>query len=182
MTTDRQRGLPSEIGWEIRVPIFKNGLILRQLGFAIGIPFGVLMLFMLIEKAYYGLLIVGAALLLGVLLTLLIFRGTYDVQYFLDGKGIVCQNQVKQRERVKKLSAATFWLGLFSRNLTAAGAGMLSGTRAELKIPWNRVRKVKYKDGRMTVMIFAGFGENIALFCMTDNYFTVKQFVENKVK
>lgn len=40
-----------ELTWELRVPIFKNSLILKQMGLAIGIPFGALILFLLVMKA-----------------------------------------------------------------------------------------------------------------------------------
>ena len=37
-----------ELCWELKVPIFKNSLILKQMGIAFGIPFGGLILFLLI--------------------------------------------------------------------------------------------------------------------------------------
>ena len=180
MTNETIQNIPTDIHWEIRVPILKNSLILKQLGLGIGIPFGILMVIFIIIEAYYGLILVAATLILGFLLALLIFRGTYDAEYILDQKGILCRNQEKQKARVKKLSAVTFWLGLFSKNYTAAGAGALAGASTEIKIPWKRIRKVKFNDHKMTIMIFAGFGETIAVFCTDDNYNSVKQHIQNK--
>ncbi|HOP11510.1 MAG TPA: hypothetical protein PK629_08460 [Oscillospiraceae bacterium] len=180
MTIEKNPTVANDVIWQIRVPIFKDPLILKQLGLAIGIPFGILLLILFIAKAWYGLLIVAATLALAFLLVFLIFRGTYDVEYSIDVKGIECKNQEKQQARVKKLSAATFWLGLFSGNPTAAGAGMLGGARTDIKVPWKRIRKVKFNDRRKTVMIFAGFGENIALFCTEENYESVKQIIISK--
>ena len=78
----------SEFNWSIRIPILKNRVIRNQLSLAIGIPFGVLCIVLLAVQAYSGLAMVGGALALGFLLVLLIFRGTYDVQFALDDKGI----------------------------------------------------------------------------------------------
>jgi len=175
---DRLDDISDEIIWEIRVPIFKNGLILRQLSIAIGIPFGILMIILLLAKAYYGLILVGATLILAVLLVSLIYRGSYDVRYVLNRKGILCQNQERQKKRVKRLSAVTFLLGLFSRNFPAAGAGLLSGSRMDTRISWKRIKKIKFKESHKTITVYAGIGENIALFCTDDNYDIVKQYIK----
>ncbi len=176
-----EQSTTNQITWQTRVPIFKNSVILKQLGFAVGIPFGILLIVLLFAKAYYGLIIVGATFFLAFLLVLIIFRGTYDVDYILNQKGVLCRNQTVQKERVKKLSAVTFWMGLFSRNYTAAGTGALAGASTEVKIPWKRIRKVKFHDSKMTVMLFAGFGETVALFCTAENYLFVKQMIQVKV-
>lgn len=36
--------IQEEVSWQISVPIFRNTVILKQLGLAIGIPFGVVAL------------------------------------------------------------------------------------------------------------------------------------------
>lgn len=53
-----------ELRWELQVPIFKNNLILKQIGIAIGIPFGALILFLFIIKAWYGLILISMTFLL----------------------------------------------------------------------------------------------------------------------
>jgi hypothetical protein len=167
------------LNWELRVPILRNGLIMRQLGLAIGIPFGILMLVLLLVKAYYGMLLVCAAMVLAFLLVLLIFRGTYDVRFVLNDKGILCENQEKQRRRVKKMSAAAFWLGVISRNPGAAGAGLLAGSRVETRIFW---KKIKFDERRKTVTVSAGLGEKIAVFCTNENYAEVKEYIKSHRK
>ena len=112
---------------------------------------------------------------------LLVFRGTYDVMYVLDEKSVLCQTQIKQKKRVKKLSTTVFFLGLLKGNYTAAGIGLISGAGTDMKIPWRRVKKVKYKDKQKTIMISASFGEHIALFCIEENYNEVKKFVEKSI-
>lgn len=166
--------------WDIRVPIFKNRLILKQLGFAIGIPFGLLACIMLINQAYYGFLMIALLLILTYVFVMLFFKGTYDVHNEVTEKGVLCENQPMQQKKVKRLSAVTFILGLLSRNPTAAGAGLLAGSRTKVFIPWKRIRKVKTLDRQYSLLLYGGFAENIALFCTEENYQEIKRVVVEK--
>ena len=56
------------MNWSIRIPILKNRVIRNQLSLAIGIPFGILLIVLLVVQAYSGLVMVGVALVLGFLL------------------------------------------------------------------------------------------------------------------
>lgn len=38
------RGVQKKIQWQISVPLFRNGVIVRQLGIALGLPFGLVVL------------------------------------------------------------------------------------------------------------------------------------------
>lgn len=172
----------SDIEWEIKVPIFKDRIILKQLGLAVGIPFGILILVLIIVKAYQGLLLIGALFLLSYILVMSVFRGTYDVHFALSRKGILAESQPKQSARVKKLSTLTVILGLFSQNPTAVGTGILASSRTKVFIPWNRLRKVKYIEKDRAIMIRGGFGENIALFCTDENFEQVKSIVAEKME
>ncbi len=163
--------------WELRVPIFKNNLILKQLGFAIGIPFGALILFLLIIKAWYALILLSLTFLLTFLLILIIFRGTYDVRYVINQHGVSCHTQEKQKKRVRRLAFITFILGLLSQKPTVSGAGLLSATGTDIHIPWSRIRKVKYMEQQKTIRLYGGFGESITLFCAKDNYTDVKRHI-----
>ena len=167
----------NEVTWEIKVPIFSNRLIIKQLGIAIGMPFGILIFIMLIIKAYYGLLIIALTLLLTALFILFVYGGTYDIHFVINQKGILCKNQSQQAKRVKRLSAITVVLAFFARNPTAAGAGMLSGTRTEVFIPWKQIRKIKYLEKQKCIMVYGGFAENVAVFCTEENYNKVKLII-----
>lgn len=166
--------MEKDMMWDMEVPIFKNKIILKQLSIAIGIPFGILIIFMFIVKAYYGVLLVGVTLILTVLFVMIFFNGTYDVTFVINQKGILCKTQQKQRKKVKTLSIITVLAGFISNNPTVAGAGMLANSSANVFIPWKGVRKVKYLENQKYIMISAGFGENIAVFCTEDNYNQVK--------
>lgn len=165
--------------WDIRVPILKNRLIVQQLLLAIGLPFGLLMIVLALVRSIYGLLMVFVLLTLTALVVGLVFRGTYDVHYRINETGISCQNQEQQARRVKKLSVAAFWMGLFSGNPSAAGAGLLSGSRVKTSLTWGKIRSARYLDRQRCILVRAGFGESIAVFCDAENYPRIKaQFLE----
>ena len=170
-----------KLSWSIRVPLLKNRVILSQLGLALGIPFGILLVVLLIVRVWYALAIVGAALILAFLLVMFIFRGTYDVQYTLDDEGITCETQSKQKKRVWGMATATTLMGALTGNPTAAGAGMLAGAGIKRRLLWRRIRKMKYLDRSGTILLYAGFGETTAVFCTEENYMAIRQFIQNMV-
>jgi len=170
-----------ELNWSIRVPLLKNRVIRNQLSLAIGIPFGILCIVLLAVEAYSGLAMVGGALVLGFLLIGLIFRGTYDVEFALDDKGITCETQSKQKKRVRRMAASTAVMGMLAGNPTTVATGMMVGARTKEKLLWKRIRKVKYLDRQKTIILRAGFGESIAVFCMEENYKQVSAVICRKL-
>ncbi|HZJ77504.1 MAG TPA: hypothetical protein VFD52_01700 [Clostridia bacterium] len=171
----------NEKQWDKRVPIFKNRVILKQLFFAIGIPFGLLLIVLITISAYEATAMVLALLALAYLFVMIFYKGTYDVRFIVNDKGITCENQKNQKEKVKSVALATTVFGLLAKNPTAAGAGALSGERTKVFLPWRRIRKAKYIDKSKVIMIYGGFGENIALFCEDDSYEEIKQAVATKL-
>lgn len=81
--------------WEIKVPIFKNILILKQLGSAIGIPFSILIGFLLWHLdetgAKYALFLIFILFLMTFLMVLAIYQGKYHMIIHLDEKGITVE-------------------------------------------------------------------------------------------
>ncbi len=166
-----------ELRWELQVPIFKNNLILKQIGIAIGIPFGALILFLFIIKAWYGLILISMTFLLTFLMILLLFHGTYDVGYVINRQGVSCHTQEMQKKLVRRLAFITCILGLLRANPTAAGAGLLSTSGTEIHIAWSCIRKVKYMEQKKTIRLYGGYGESITLFCTKKNYIDVKRHI-----
>ncbi|MCR3955270.1 MAG: hypothetical protein NUK57_03170, partial [Gudongella sp.] len=76
------------ISWNSEVSIFKDNAILKQLGIAIGIPFGLLLVFLIAIKAWYGVLLVAATLILGLIFVYIVYGGKYSVDYIIDEEGI----------------------------------------------------------------------------------------------
>lgn len=174
--------IPDRIAWSIRVSIFRNSIIMKQLGIAIGIPFGVLIVFLFIAKAYYALMLIGGLFLLTYLFILALWGGKYDVGFELNRVGIHNFTLKNQTKKNFMMNAATVVLGLFSGKPAVAGAGMLAQSRQSVMVKWSSIRKVKFIPKNHTVMIRAGFTENMALFCTPDNYTEVVAFIKSKLK
>ena len=170
-----------EFNWSIRIPLFKNRIIRDQLILALGIPFGILCVVLLALKAYEGLVMVGGTLVLGFLLVMLIFKGTYDVEFALDDKGVACATQSRQKKRVRRMATATTVMGVLAGNPTTVAAGMMAGERTKERLLWKQIKKVKYLDRENTIMLCAGFGGTISVFCTEENYSKVCAFIRQKL-
>lgn len=175
------------VRWEISVPIFKNTLILKQLGLAIGIPFCLVALVIALvsgirRDTLYALGLVAALLILTGLFIMAVYRGKYEAEFVLDGKGILCRTQAKQARKNRIVNTLTVMLGLLSGRPAAAGAGMLAQSRQEAFIRWNRVTKVKYKSQSRTILLRGGWTEQIALFCTDENYVKIEGFVRQNMQ
>lgn len=176
-----------KIVWEISVPIFKNTVILKQLGIAIGIPFGLVALvvgFASDKSVYtlYGLGLIGALLLFTWFFMMAVYRGKYEAQFVLDHKGALCRTQTKQAKKNRIVNALTVVLGVLAGKHAIAGAGMLAQSRQEVFLRWDRVRKVKYKPRSCTILLCGGFAEHMALFCAQENYAQVEHEVIRQIK
>ena len=164
-----------KIQWQINVPIFRNTAILKQLGLAIGIPFGLVALvigFASGKSIYtlYGLGFIAALLFFTWLFIMAIYRGRYEVEFVLDDKGVLCRTQAKQAKKNRIVNTLTVLLGLLSGKPTAAGAGMLAQSQQEVFLRWNHITKVKYKPKSRIILLRGGWTEQIALFCADENY------------
>lgn len=171
--------------WEIKVSIFKNSVILKQLGLAIGIPFGLIALIIAISSKrsrdnIYALGLIAALLILTWLLIMIAYRGKYEVEFVVDNNGVLCRTKAKQAKRNRVINSLTVMLGLLSDKPTVAGAGLLAQSRQEVFIRWSQFTKVKYKQKSHTVLMRSGWTEQIALFCTQDNYDLVERLIRQK--
>jgi hypothetical protein len=179
--------LTGGMSWSISVPIFRNPVILKQLGLAIGIPFGLLAIILAIASGksvytLYGLGLIGALLFLSWLFMMVVYGGKYEAEFILDEKEALCQTQPRQAKKNQIINTLTVVLGLLSGKPAAAGAGMLAQSRQQVSIRWNRITRAKYNPRSCTIMLRGGWTENIALFCNGENYSAVEQFVKAKTE
>lgn len=164
------------------MPIFTTSLVLKQLGLSIGIPFGVLLLFLIHVKAYYGVMMVVVMLLLSFLFIIVVYGGKYDVEYSIDQKGVSCRYQEKQRKKNKVINTVLILTGLFTGKPTYAGAGILAASRQEEFMSWKNVKKIKFVDRNSIILLEGGFAENITLFCEVHQYEQIKSMLGKYVK
>lgn len=174
--------MSGKIQWNISVPVFKNAVILKQLGIAVGIPFClvILMISLMSGKSIYtlyGLGLMGTLLLLTWLFIMAVYGGRYEVEYILDDQGVLCRTQARQAKKNRIINFLTVLLGFLSGKPAVSGAGLLAQSRQEVFLKWNRVKKITYKPGSHIILLRGGWTENIALFCTKENYSVVKQFV-----
>lgn len=174
------------VRWEISVPIFKNTVILKQLGLALGIPFGLVALVIVLisgrsRDTLYALGFIASPLILTWLFVMAAYRGKYEAEFVLDGKGVLCRTGAKQARKNRIINTLTVILGLLTGKPAAAGAGMLAESRQETFLRWNCITKVKYKSKRHTILLRGGWTENIVLFCTEENYETVEAFVRRNI-
>ena len=93
--------------WEIDVPIFKNNVILKDLGIALGIPFGLLILILFIASGgdisasgiKYPLTLIGLLFIAGFLFIMVVYGGRYSAGYLIDKNGILNYTQRKQAKK-----------------------------------------------------------------------------------
>jgi len=175
-----------KIEWRISVSIFKNTVILKQLGLAIGIPFGLITLVIVLSgrsrDALYALGLVAALLILTWLFIMTVYRGKYEAEFVLDQKGALCRTQASQARKNRIVNALTVVLGLLSGKPAAAGAGILAQSRQDVFIRWNGVTKIRCKPKSCTILLRGSWTEQIALFCTRENYYAVEQFIAIKTK
>ncbi|MEL7588954.1 MAG: hypothetical protein AAGU19_19740 [Prolixibacteraceae bacterium] len=171
------KDLPEKIEWNIRIPIFRNPVILRQLALAVGIPFGLLLVFLAIVKAYEGLILVAGLLVLAYLFMLMTRGGKYDAGFSLDKTGIRNCTMKKQARKNRIINMLTVVAGFLSGKPAVAGAALLAQSRQDILVRWSSIKKVKMHTRTCTVMINAGFGKNIAVFCTPENYTAVASFI-----
>jgi len=175
----------NKMQWEIKVPIFKNRFILKAVGLAIGIPFGVviaIILFTAESDAKYALLFIGLLFLLAFVLILIIYGGKYAAGFAIDDTGIVNYTQAKHARRSNTVNKLAVVLGAVSGKPAAMGAGMIAQSKQVVHIKWKNIRKVKYYPKQFTILIKGGFTENIAVFCTRENYAEVEAIIKNRAK
>ena len=170
------------MSWEIRVRIFKDTYIIKQLAIAIGIPFGLLFVFLILIKAYYAVLIVLILLLLTYGVVNLIYKGTYDIYYEISDEGIKCQNQKAQSKRIKRTAVITFLSGLLSSNISAAAAGLSSGLRTKTFMSWHQVRSTGFHEKDKRIILYGGYLNKMVVYCNDNNYFEIIKIINRYLK
>ena len=178
--TEIHKGI-DKIEWTISVPILRNSIILKQLGIAIGIPFGILIIFLIIWKAIYAIILIAALFLLTYLFIRILWGGNYNIGFVLDKTGLRSYTQAKQAKQNLIVNTLTVLLGFLSGKPGIAGAGILAHSKQDVFIRWRNIKKVKYLPGKNCVMLRGGPTENIAVFCTHENYTYVEAFIRSSL-
>lgn len=182
-----QREDEGKIQWEINVPIW-NRLILNDIGIALGIPLGIVVIIVVVftggkisGNAVYALGFIGAFLLIASVCVLFFFRGGYQAGFILESKGLQYFTRKRQAKRNLIINGLLVIIALFSGKPAVAGAGILAQSRQSMSIRWNKIKKVKTYPKSKSIIVRGGFAEKIALFCTDENYAAVEKFIKSKI-
>ena len=184
------QGRPSvreKIEWSIKVPIFRNPVILRQLALAVGIPFGLIFVIMLASGATiadlrYPAILIGLLFFLTWLFIRIVWGGKYDAEFIIDDTGIRCRTAARQAKQNRIINGLTVVLGLLSGKPAVAGAGVLAQSRQDVLVKWGSIKKIKELPRSNTIMVYGGFAQNIAVFCIPENYQQIREHIASKVR
>ena len=177
----------SILRWSCSVAIFKDPLIVKQLLIAIGVPFGIVLLMIAVlsgfsrDGVYAISVIVGLLFLTGVFVKV-VYKGKYEVEYFMDASGVRCKYSDEQMKKNRVVNGLTVVLGLMTGKPTVAGAGVLAGARQDSVLKWARVQSVKYMPKHRRIHLRASWFEVIVVYCLEENYNAVCDYVKSSVK
>jgi hypothetical protein len=180
----------NQIQWENQVSIFKNPFILKGLFFSIGLPFGALIIFIIVVSggnimttdAKYALFMIALLFVFTYIFIMIFYKGKYAPGFIINNDGIINYTQEKHKKKNKVINTLAIFLGLFSKNFSVAGAGALAQSKQVVKIKWKEIRKVKYYPNRKTILIYGGLTQKIAVFCTEENYLLVRDIIREKTK
>lgn len=175
--------------WKTRVSFFRNNPVTRQIAVVVGVPFGLLLLWMAkrgfadgVREARYAFYFVGFFLAIGALFVTAVFGGGYDVEYRLDESGVYAANQERQRKRLSALFRLGLILSLFARSFTAAGSSLLARGSLRRSLRWSALRAAKFNPKERLIIVKGKGADKIYLFCTPENYETVRAIVERGLR
>ncbi|MEL7649154.1 MAG: hypothetical protein AAGU76_13735 [Sedimentibacter sp.] len=171
--------------WRVNVPIFKSSIIIKQLGIAVGIPFGLVLVFILFSSGMnkdtlYAVALIVALLVLTFCFVAVVYGGKYNVEYNIVDEGIKCFYGGKHAAKNKVVNNLTVLAGILSGKPAVTGAGLLAQSKGAIFMPWKGIKSIRYLENERAILIYGGFSKRISLFCTTENYEEVKKVIRGK--
>ncbi len=176
-----------DLRWKASVPILGTPIIVRQLGLALGLPFGILIVVLLIASggdryAWYGLVLVVALLALTWLTVRIVYGGRYDAEFHLDADGALASLDTTSRTRSRAISGLAVAAGAATGQPTVAGAGMLAAGNQSQYLTWGEVHRVDQDRKHRTIVLRGPLVAHVALFCTAQNFDEVLAYVTARVE
>ncbi len=104
---------------------------------------------------------------MGLLIMLLLFRGSYPVRYTLSGKGIRMQTLSRAARRSNRLAIA---LGMLSGKPGVLGAGLIAQSRETETLSWRGAFRLETRPSRQLIMLKGAWRTLMQVQCRPDNY------------
>jgi hypothetical protein len=171
--------------WDAMILLYKDKTVLQQLLIAIGLPFGVVVLFLLWVAsqsndiyAWYGLILIGILMLLTVLLIGFVYQNRMHVCYHLN------QNRIKMElsEKQKKINSWVNWTttisGLFAKNPTVMGIGLLASANQRQMMRLVHVKAVMAYPDQFKLVLVDSYRQFLVQ-CESHNYHDVTCFLHH---
>lgn len=181
--------LEENIQWQNHVSIFKNSIILKQLGLAVGIPFGLVIAFLSLSSnqsiyLLYSIGLIGGLLIFTWIFIMIVYGGQYQVEFVVNHQGIYYGTKSDQERKSRIINSFLVVAGLLTRKPSLAGAGLLAQSRQSIFIAWKEIKKIKYIPRQHTILLSCKGAQKHALFCTRGNYnevmITVQKFTNLK--
>ncbi len=173
--------------WEREISIFANHLIIKRMAIALGAPYIVIMLVVMIASKVSSSALIACGLLtliLGTLVALFLvfYRKKFEVSYIVDEEGVQEVVDAKKAKIRKSLLVIGSMLARQSGQTTLSISLATSGTKARTFIKWKSISKVSYSDKHQYIHIVSNVEHSIYMFGTADNYFNIKEFVLAHIK
>ncbi|MFP4456889.1 MAG: hypothetical protein ACLFPS_04450 [Clostridia bacterium] len=176
-----------EFKWSIDAPIFGTRLVRKQLFIALGLPLLILFIFLaIISKGEifssdfkFFLYLILALSLLTYLFTKIIYKGVFTSEFIVNEEGVFYQTSKNQKSKSKAVAFLVMILSIFAKTPGAAAAGYASQTNLGNEISWENVKTIDYHNKDRIIYVKSSFSDKIAIFCTSDNYSEVKDYIKN---
>lgn len=140
-----------DVNYTLRISPFKQKIILRQMALAIGLPFGSLIILMILLRAWYGLALVTVLLILSSIFVTLVY-GRYGMHYSINKDGITAEPDLKQAKTNRTLNALTLFAGIYAKSPTVAGAGVLANANQHQMFEWSSIKMIIQKRDHFEII------------------------------
>jgi len=179
------------ITWETDITLMSNPLFVRQLllvAVGAGLLLAFLMVFIFIATGEYEAIpmmllislvsIIGLALFL-FLITLIFFGNRTRVRFTVDQKGAYWETT---DDKVKSANRLAVLAGILGRSPQTAGAGALAVSREKEMASWDQLSNVEVNKRQRMIVLRNSWRPVLMLVCQPENYETILQYVNSRVK
>ncbi|MDD4029330.1 MAG: hypothetical protein PHI40_06845 [Caldisericia bacterium] len=182
------------ISWDQDVTIY-NKVVLKQLGIAFGIPFGLIFLFLAIQYIsdmnkgrivsfdgwQYALLLIGLWIALTALFLFVVYRNRFRMHYEINDDGIFMGFAATSRKKNKLVNIATIIAGGMAGKPSVAGAGLLAQSQQSVFLRWSQCKKYRCYPSKNRITIYNKFIEFMIVECTQENYPVVRDVISKKL-
>lgn len=158
---------------------FHQKTILFQLAIAIGIPFGLLLIFLILIKAKEALFLLSLFLILSGCVVFILF-GKIEVTYKIDHTGITSEPSQKQYLKNTRLNRLTRLVGIISGNLSVVSTAYLSQSNQIQYFRWNQIKLIKNNGN--TYVITNLQNQKLILITNQSNHNLINEILQERVK